>query len=71
MKMVVISKAIPQAAMDILAGKVDPVVLPDSSVETAKRLAPDVEGMIFRSNIKVTQEIMNAAPSSTYFKKNS
>jgi hypothetical protein len=39
MKKVLMSKAVPQAAMDILAGKVDPVVLPDSSVETSKRLA--------------------------------
>lgn len=62
MKKVLISKAIPQAAMDILAGKVDPVILPDSSVETAKRLAGDVEGIILRTNIKVTREVMDAAP---------
>jgi D-3-phosphoglycerate dehydrogenase len=62
MKKVLLSKAIQPAAMDLLAGKVEPVILSDNSVETAKRLAADVEGIILRTNIKVTREIMDAAP---------
>ena len=62
MKKVLLSKAIQPAAMDLLAGKVEPIILSDDSVETAKRLAADVEGIILRTNIKVTREIMDAAP---------
>lgn len=62
MKKVLLSNAIQPAAMDILAGKVEAVILPDNSVETAKRLVGDVEGIILRTNIKVTREIMDAAP---------
>jgi D-3-phosphoglycerate dehydrogenase / 2-oxoglutarate reductase len=62
MMKVLLSKSIQQAAMDILAGKVEPVILPDNSVETTKRLAIDVEGIILRTNIKVTREIIDAAP---------
>jgi D-3-phosphoglycerate dehydrogenase len=62
MKKVLLSKVIQPAAMDLLAGKVEPVILSDNSVETAKRLAADVEGIILRTNIKVTCEIMDAAP---------
>jgi D-3-phosphoglycerate dehydrogenase len=62
MKKVLLSKAIQPAAMDILAGKVEPVILSDNSVETTKRLAVDVEGIILRTNIKVTREIIDAAP---------
>ena len=62
MKKVLLSKAIQPAAMDILAGSVEPVILPESSVETAKRLVADVEGIILRTNIQVTREMMDAAP---------
>jgi D-3-phosphoglycerate dehydrogenase len=62
MKKVLLSKAIQPAAMDLLAGKVEPVILSDDSVETTKHLAADVEGIILRTNIKVTREIMEAAP---------
>ena len=62
MKKVLLSKTIQPAAMDLLAGKVEPVILSDDSVETTKRLAADVEGIILRTNIKVTREIMDAAP---------
>ncbi len=62
MKKVLLSKAIQPAAMDILRGKVAPVILSDNSVEATKRLAADVEGIILRTNIKVTREIMDAAP---------
>jgi D-3-phosphoglycerate dehydrogenase len=62
MKKVLLSKAIQPAAMDILAGKVEPIILPDNSEETAKQMVKDVEGIILRTNIKVTREIMDAAP---------
>jgi len=62
MKKVLLSKTIQPAAMDLLAGKVEPVILSDNSVETTKRLAADVEGIILRTNIKVTREIVDAAP---------
>ena len=62
MKKVLLSKAIQPAVMDILAGKVELVILSDNSVETTKRLAVDVEGIILRTNIKVTREIIDAAP---------
>ncbi len=62
MKKVLLSKAIQPAAMDILAGKVEPIILSDNSVETTKRLVADVEGIILRTNIKVTREIVDAAP---------
>jgi len=62
MKKVLLSKAIQPAAMEILRGKVEPVILSDDSVETIKRLAADVEGIILRTNIKITREIMDATP---------
>ena len=62
MKKVLLSKTIQPAAMDILAGKVELVILSDNSVETMKRLVADVEGIILRTNIKVTREIVDAAP---------
>jgi len=62
MKKVLLSKTIQPAAMDLLAGKVEPVILSDNSVETTKRLVADVEGIILRTNIKVTREIVDAAP---------
>jgi D-3-phosphoglycerate dehydrogenase len=62
MKKVLLSKTIQPAAMDILAGKVELVILSDNSVETTKRLVADVEGIILRTNIKVTREIVDAAP---------
>ena len=62
MKKVLLSKTIQPAAMDLLAGKIEPVILSDNSVETTKRLVADVEGIILRTNIKVTREIVDAAP---------
>ncbi|GAI30792.1 unnamed protein product, partial [marine sediment metagenome] len=62
MKKVLLSKPIDPAGMKVLEGKVKPVILPDSSLETAKRLAIDVEGIILRTNIKLTREIIEAAP---------
>ena len=62
MKKVLITKAIHQAGMDMLSGKAETVILPDASAETAQRLAADVEGIILRTNINITREIMDAAP---------
>lgn len=61
MKKVLLSKSIHPEAMKILEGKVDLVVLPDSSVETAKKMAADVDGVILRTNINFTRELIGAA----------
>jgi D-3-phosphoglycerate dehydrogenase len=62
MKKVLLSKAIQPPAMDILTGKVEPVILPNDAVETAKQFVANVAGVILRTNLKLTQEIMDAAP---------
>jgi D-3-phosphoglycerate dehydrogenase len=62
MKKVLLSKAIQPAAMEILAGNVETVILPNEAVETTKQFVADVEGIILRTNLKVTREIMEAAP---------
>ena len=61
MKKILLSKAIHPEAMKVLDGKVDLVVLPDSSMETAKRMIADVDGVILRTNIHITRELINAA----------
>lgn len=63
MKKVLFSKEIQSAALDLLVGKIEPVILPDNSEETAKQLVKDVEGIILRTNIRVTRELMDAAPN--------
>ena len=62
MKKVLLSQAINPAGMKVLEGKVEPVILADSTVETIKKIVADVEGIILRTNIKVTREIIEAAP---------
>jgi D-3-phosphoglycerate dehydrogenase len=62
MKKVLLSQAINPAGMKILEGKVEPVILTDSTVETTRKMVADVEGIILRTNIKVTPEIIEAAP---------
>lgn len=62
MKKVLLSQAINPAGMKVLEGKVDPIILADSTVETIKKMVEDVEGIILRTNIKVTREIIEAAP---------
>ena len=61
MKKVLLSKSIHPHAMKILEGKVDLVVLPDSSVETAKKIVADVDGVILRTNINFTRELIDVA----------
>ena len=63
MKKVLISKAIHKAGMKVLAGKAEVVIAPDSSVETMEKLAADVEGIILRTNVHISREIMDAAPN--------
>ena len=63
MKKVLLSQAINPAGMKVLEGKVELVILADTTVETIKKMVIDVEGIILRTNIKVTREIMEAAPS--------
>jgi len=62
MKKVLLSKPINPAGMKVLEGKVEPVILSDFNVETIKKMVTDVEGIILRTNIKVTREIIEAAP---------
>lgn len=61
MKKVLLSKEINSAGMTVLKGKVETIVLPEATAEAAKRCVVDVEGMILRTNIKVTREIIEAA----------
>lgn len=61
MKKVLLSKAIDPAGMEILKGKVEAVVLPNSAVETVKAMAADVEAIVLRTNIHITREIIGAA----------
>ena len=63
MKKVLLSQVINPAGMKVLEGKVELVILADTTVETIKKMMIDVEGIILRTNIKVTREIMEAAPS--------
>lgn len=62
MKKVLLSKPIDPAGMKVLEGKVEPVILSDSDIETIRKIVADVEGIILRTNIKVTREIIEAAP---------
>lgn len=62
MMKVVISKAIHDDGMAVLKGKVETVVLADSEVRTAKSALSDADGLILRTNIRITEEILAAAP---------
>jgi len=61
-KKVLLSKPIDPAGMKVLEGKVEPVILSDFNVEIIKKMVADVEGIVLRTNIKVTREIIEAAP---------
>ena len=54
MKKVLLSKAIHPEAMKLLQGKVDLLVLPDSTAETATKMVADVDGVVLRTNINFT-----------------
>jgi len=62
MKKVLLSKPINLAGMKVLEGKVDPIILSDSNIGTVKKMVEDVEGIVLRTNIKVTREIIESAP---------
>jgi len=62
MKKVLLSQAINPTGMKVLEGKVEPVILTDSTIETIRKMVVDAEGIILRTNIKVTREIIEAAP---------
>ena len=62
MKKVLLSKPINPAGMKVLEGKVDPIILSDSNIGTVKKMVEDVEGIVLRTNIKVTREIIKSAP---------
>ncbi|MBA7498439.1 Hydroxypyruvate reductase [subsurface metagenome] len=63
MKKVLLSKPINPAGMKVLEGKVEPVILVNPTVENIKKRVADVEGIILRTNIKITREIIEAAPN--------
>jgi D-3-phosphoglycerate dehydrogenase len=63
MKKVLLSKPIDPAGMKVLEGKAELVILSDFNIETIKKMVADVEGIILRTNIKVTREIIDAAPN--------
>lgn len=63
MKKVLLSKAIQPAAMELLAGKVEPIILSDTSVKSVKQAVAEVVGIILRTNIMITREILEAAPN--------
>jgi D-3-phosphoglycerate dehydrogenase len=62
MKKILLSKLINPAGMKVLESKVEPAILSNFDVETIKKMVADVEGIILRTNIKVTREIIEAAP---------
>ena len=62
MKKVLLSQAINPAGMNVLKNKVYPIILTDSSMENIKKMVVDVEGIILRTNIKITREIIESAP---------
>ncbi|TFB08330.1 hydroxyacid dehydrogenase [Candidatus Atribacteria bacterium MT.SAG.1] len=63
MKKVLLSKPINPAGMKVLEGKVEPVILSYFNIETIKKMVADVEGIILRTNIKITGDIIDAAPN--------
>jgi D-3-phosphoglycerate dehydrogenase len=63
MRKVLLSKAIHPEAMRLLQGKVELLVLPDSTMETARKMVANVDGVILRTNIHFTRELIFAAPA--------
>ena len=62
MKKVLLSKAIHDDGMAVLAGQADVVVATDNDLDKFKALAADVDGIILRTNLRVDADIMDAAP---------
>ncbi|MDY6914086.1 MAG: hydroxyacid dehydrogenase [Planctomycetota bacterium] len=61
-KKVLLNKPVHEAGMKVLAGKAEPVVAPDASAETIRRLAADVEGILLRTGTQIGRDIIEAAP---------
>jgi len=61
MKKVLLPQKIHQAGMNLLEGKVDVVVAPDTSKKTIKNLAKDVHAIILRTGVKIDKEIIQEA----------
>jgi len=62
MKKVLLSKSMDPAGMKVLEGKVETVVLSDFDTDHIKKIVADVAGIMLRTNIKITREIIEAAP---------
>ena len=61
MKKILLSKAIHPEAMKLLDGKVDITILPDSSAETVKEMISVADGVVLRTNIHITKELIDIA----------
>ena len=61
MKKILLSKAIHPEAMKLLDGKVDIAILPDSSAETVKEMISVADGVVLRTNIHITKELIDIA----------
>lgn len=62
MKKVLLSKSMDPEGMKILEGKVETVELSEFETEHIKKMVSDVSGIMLRTNIQVTREIIEAAP---------
>lgn len=62
MRKVLLSNKIEPDGMKILEGKVQPIVLTNFEPEHIKKIVSDIEGIILRTNIKITREIIDSAP---------
>lgn len=62
MRKVLLSNAIEPEGMKLLEGKVQPIVLTNFEPEYIKKIVSDIEGIILRTNIKITKEIIDSAP---------
>lgn len=62
MRKVLLSNKIEPDGMKILEGKVQPIVLTNFEPEHIKKIVSDIEGIILRTNIKITREVIDSAP---------
>jgi len=62
MKKVLLSKSMDPAGMKVLEGKVETVTLSNFDTDHIKKIVADVAGIMLRTNIKITREIIEAAP---------
>jgi D-3-phosphoglycerate dehydrogenase / 2-oxoglutarate reductase len=62
MKKVLLSKSIEPEGMKVLKGEVQTVELTNFEPDYIKKIISDIEGIILRTNIKITKEIIGSAP---------